>query len=580
MINPYTRFKFKRFLRRSRSTPVRIAKFFNDNVFASSKKHAKIRKFSLMWLAVVFVIFGATATQALLERRTILVSVPSNGGTHREAVVGDLDNFNPLFAVDGANADVSRLLFAGLVEYSPEGELIGELAESWESNDSADTFTVKLKPNLSWHDGSKLTAEDIAFTINLIQNPDTRSPLKETWRGIQVQVIDELTVTFKLPNPFAPFPQLLTVGILPQHIVKDIDPANLRISNFAVSPVGSGVFELQEFDTAQNRIIMTAFDNYAQGEARLSRLIIRGYTTIDDARDALKQKLVDGLGSVDRLEGYSEEDGYQNSEPKLAIGNYMLFNSSKSLFSDAKLRKALTKAVNVSTLQQNVESPKPELRSVFLPSQLRATDPVNQLSFDASQAAKDLSAIGWKSANGTRNKDGRMLQFDLAVADRESTVAIAERIKEQLGAVGVIVTIQKTPVEDYQTDVVLPHKYDALLVSLTNGIDPDVFVFWHSSQAQPGGLNFSEIEDEELDSALEAGRTRTDRELREAKYKAFAERWQKLAPGVAINQEQYHYVRRNRAKGPLPKVFLQPKDRFNTVEKWTVLFNNVERKNL
>lgn len=581
MVNPYLRFTIKRRWRQIKQTPSQVVDFFSQNIFRSGKKYARVRRFSLSWLLFIAVLLSATMTQITLERRTILASVPAPGGTHREAVVGELDNFNPLFAVDGANADVSRLIFAGLSEYAVDGSIIGEMAEDWQANDTADEFTVKLRPNLTWHDGEVVTAEDIVFTIGLIQNPDTRSPLKDTWRGIEVEQIDDQTVKFSLPNPFAPFPQLLTVGILPQHILQGIEPKDLRVDDFNIRPIGSGAFSLTEFDVSQNRVILDSFDNYAQGKPKLSRLIVAGHESLEEAKSVLDQKLVDALGSL--TEFYEDEDdSLYETQPGLAVGNYLFMNSSRSLFKNNEARQAIVHAIDNSSILEAIENKRPIINSAFLPIQLQLKKNQEQLPYDVAKATKLLNDEGWKldAAATVLRKEGNDFSFRLAVANRPTQIIIAENIAQQLAKVGIKVEIQQIPSEDFQAQIALSRKYDAALIGITNGIDPDVFVFWHSSQAEEGGLNFANIKDDDLDTSLEAGRTRTNRKLRNAKYEAFAERWRELAPAKAINQELYHYVRRDRAVGEVSETLLKPSQRFDNVENWTVLFNQVEKRYL
>src|SRR5690606_16960206 len=140
------------------------------------------------------------------------------GGTYAEAVTGQIDTLNPLYASTEAEVSVSRLLFSSLYTFDTAGKLSESLAQSMDVDESGKIYTVKIRSDVIWHDGRELTAKDVAFTINLIKKPATMSPLRINWQDVEVRVIDDTTVEFRLPALYAAFPHALTFAVLPSHI--------------------------------------------------------------------------------------------------------------------------------------------------------------------------------------------------------------------------------------------------------------------------------------------------------------------------------------------------------------------------
>ena len=184
--------------------------------------------------------------QALTPHYTDVISRP--GGTYVEGIVGSISNLNPIYATTTADQIGARLLFGSLFAYDAQGQLQPDLAESIAVSESSDRrWRLKLKPGLVWHDGQPLTTADVAFTIKTIQTPASQSPLRTAWGGVDLELIDRLTVDFILPGSFSPFPHLLTVGIIPAHHLAEIDPADQRSAGFNQNPIGSGPFQFGRF---------------------------------------------------------------------------------------------------------------------------------------------------------------------------------------------------------------------------------------------------------------------------------------------------------------------------------------------
>lgn len=584
MFSPYVKFRSRRLRRKLKREFVKPFKKFHKNVdkliVKKWKKFSSARRFILGWTSLVLLLLGSLVGQIIAQQRTVMVEVPVEGGRYTEGVTGEFDNLNPLYAIDGADAAASRLVFSSLLEYSADGRLVGDVAEEWSGNEGGDTFTVQLREDVYWHDGEQLTAEDVVFTVESMKDPNAGSPLENTWEAVEVEAPDEFTVTFTLPNTFAPFPHLLRFGIVPEHILGEQSASQLRVAAFNIEPVGSGPFTFTDLDEEEGRLLLSQFDDYYGETPKIRRFELRTYEDEAQLADAFENGNIDGYGSTQPQLSVGEAHNRMNSE--LAVGTYLMFNTSRNLLSDATMRQALTQSLDVPAIRNVSDQELPTLSGMFLDEQLEFGSRQQQLGFKPEAADNTFDENGWKRSGGedSRQKNGDQLSLTLAYPDVAPFNQEAITITEQWEARGVTVTPQPVSPDEFQVDTALQHDYDAAIVSISNGLDPDVYVFWHSSFARDGGLNFSRISDDDLDNHLEAGRTRIDSQLRREKYKSAAERWRTLAPAVALHQNKYHYVQRSRINGYEAEILSQAKDRFNSVESWTARTEYVSHREL
>jgi len=206
---------------------------FDMHVVDRFAKLRFVRRPVLAWLLLILVLTISVFVQTRQLRGFYIDQVPVSGGTLKEGMVGEISNVNPLYVANSADASISKLIFSPLVEYDMDGQISENLAQKWNVNSTGTVYTFNIRTDARWQDGQKLTADDVVFTFDMLQHPDAKSPLAHSWRGVKVTKEGENSVKFALPNPFAPFLHSLTsVGILPQHILEDIGPDQLRGHRF------------------------------------------------------------------------------------------------------------------------------------------------------------------------------------------------------------------------------------------------------------------------------------------------------------------------------------------------------------
>lgn len=544
---------------------------------------APIRRFVMGWLSLLVLLIGAIVVQniALGGYYQRLKTVP--GGIYTEGVRGRFTNANPLYATSEVDTTVSRLIFAGLLTYNKQGKLVGELASDYSVDPHGTTYTVHLKPHLTWQDGRPLTSADVLFTYMLIKNPDTQSPLQSGWQGITVTAPNARTVIFKLPGVLAAFPYNLTNGIVPQHLLARISPSDLRSADFnTVHPVGSGPFAWQAVQVtdssnpqnAQEQVALVPFSRYQGGQPKLQKFVVTAFAS---EKQLTKAFVGNQLTAVEGLSGVPGELRHnssivQHSLP-LRAATMVFFKTSGGVLADQAVRQALLQAANVPDIINHLGYPARAVREPLLLGQL-GYDPTSvQPKFDLKSARATLDAAGWTlDKQGQRHKEGKTLKFVLSAANTSDYHVVGTKLYEQWHQLGVKVDVQYLEALDFQNALTY-HNYDAILNGITIGSDPDVFVYWDSSQADirsANRLNLSEYKNSTADAALEAGRTRLDPKLRTIKYKPFLQAWQHDAPALGLYQPRVLYLTHGQVHGLGDEPINTAVNRFDNVQNWEI----------
>lgn len=541
-----------------------------------------VRRFLISWVLLVVLLSGVTVSQVLSLNSLYLRSSPVPGGTYREGMVGAFTNSNPLYATSLADTTVSRLVFSSLFIRDSTGKLIGDLAVSMDVNEAGDLYTVVLKPDLSWHDGTPLTAEDVVFTFQTAAHPDAKSPLQQTWRQVTVTAVDERTVTFQLKNQLASFPLSLTTGIIPKHVLSVFKPQQLRSSNFnTLDPIGSGPFQWNKVETVgtgreeiQQQISLSANSTYHHGTPKLERYVVHTYANNEQLGQGFSEQEINamvGLDTVpDEFQNVSSINAY--STPLMAA-NMAFFKTDHPILKDVAVRTALIQAVNQPELVSQLGYPVIPVDQAVLKAHFTYNKKLSQHNFDLEAAKKLLDKSGWiKGEDGKRSKNDTPLTLKLYAQNTPDFTVVASQLQQAWAAAGVNTEVILQSSQELQTTV-QNRTYDILLSGITIGTDPDVFVFWHSSQADirsGSRLNFSHYKNDIADEALENERIRNEPKLRKVKFEPFQKQWRKDAPALGLYQPQFLYVTRGEVFGYNTRRMSYPVDRLWNIHDWMV----------
>ena len=522
----------------------------------------------MIWLAAIALLIAGLGIQYSWNSQGSKKDGAKSGGVYVEGVIGNISTLNPLLAASEPEQAVSRLLFSSLYNYDVTGALHTDLAESMTVKDDK-VYTIKLR-NAVWHDGKKLTAEDVVYTINLIKNPQVRSPLRVNWLDISARAIDDSTVEFMLPAVYAGFSHALTFPVIPKHILQSVSPSSMREADFSSNPVGSGPFAVKRVQTSESTsstdvVRMEPNTKYYGAVSTLSRLELRAY-----GNESLLAKAVNS-GEVSAASGLSlsaadniKSKQYSTKHWLLNKGVYLLMNNRSQTLQDARVRRALRYATDTSSIRATVGDNVARLDTPILQSQIAQKLPAAP-DHNLDKAKALLKEAGWTYNQGQwKGKDGRPLAVAVTTSSgRDEYKKIVDALKQQWSKLGVDVQLREIDTSSTTTSfvqsVLQPRDYDALLYELELGADPDVFAYWHSSQASASGYNFANYSNRTVDNDLVGGRSRTDPALRSAKYIQFVNQWLNDAPAIGLYQSVGSYVLNNGAS------IIEPRGSLNTM---------------
>ncbi len=389
--------------------------------FKVLKKKEKITLGIFVLLAVASLLF--LVTNFYFNHTKI---VPALGGTYTEGIVGQPRFINPIY---GETNDIDRtlidLVFSGLMTYDNQGSIVPDLASDVKISDDGKTYDFTLKNNTFWHDNEVLSADDIVFTIKTIQNSDYKSPLRANWIDVDVEKTSERSVRFRLKTPYNAFLENCTVKIIPKHIWQEILPENFSLSSYNLKPVGSGVFTFVDLNQNNTGFIeninLTSNRKYYNSPSFISNFNIRFFEKKDDLLTAINAKQIDGftLSAFDNNEVLAEKEvkqswfkGERFTSYSFALPRYfaVFFNNQKnSLFADVNLRKALSYAVDKTTLTEKItgetKNPVTIVNSPILSDFFGYAEPSTTYDTDLEKAKSLLDKAGFKdNGQGVREK--------------------------------------------------------------------------------------------------------------------------------------------------------------------------------
>ncbi len=571
--------RFSERAKKAESATVKHARRFVIDRIHSARE---VRRNIALWLMGMGVLIAVAAVQFFLFQSSYTTVASGNGGTYAEAMQGNITTLNPLYAATESERAVSRLLFSSLLTYDKTGQLRGDLAERYSVLEGGKRYRVTLKPVVLWHDGKRLTSDDVVFTVKLLKDPMANVAYRASWNDVDVKKIDDRTVDFVLPTSYAPFPHALTFPVVPKHLLAGVAPANLRESSFTSHPIGSGPFSFrlsQNVQTGDERTVvhMNKNQSYYDGAPKVDRFQLHSYKKSDSLVRALRSHAVNAVSGVSLAE-YKQLKNEPDTTTELrpvSAGVFALFNThGTGPLNDIRIRKALQVGTDVRKAINALPVELPVLDTPLLDSHVSLTG-IDKPKYDEKRAATLLDEAGWKLKDGERFKDKEPLSIRLVgIKDADYELVIANLAKQWRG-LGVRVETKlidtNDPSQNIANSVLQPRDFDVLVHELTLGADPDVYAYWHSSQAVQKGLNFSNYNSGVSDDTLASARTRIESELREAKYRSFVSQWLKDAPALGLYQSSATYAHTSSSSAfDKNEQFITPTDRFDSVNRWSV----------
>lgn len=522
----------------------------------------------------------------------------------REGVVGVVATLDPLYTTTQAERDLASLIFSGLTRLGPGNSLAPDLAEAWSAAADGKSYTFRLRRDLRWHDGLPVTSDDVVFTVRSLQHPDYDGHLQGAWRGIDVRRIDGRTVRFHLKTATPGFLQLTTMPILPAHLFADTPVADRAASPFGLDPIGSGPFQLESLGGEGARLVRAQAGQAALLEPVASPSVAAPAEPTPSragrpaaALDAVEFHFYDDeaalaeafdRGEVDAAAGLSAELAEATATAASVGGSHVVtyprtvltavvlnLRPDRAAFRDARVRRALLMSIDRQAIVAAVLGGAGRLSDTPIPPASDIYDPASgtAVPFDRKEAARLFAAAGWKRGDDGWVRPGvkGVVAFEVSTVEAAANpiaAAVAERVVADWRAAGlapVLVPYSGTELAERKLG---SRQYEAAVVDMNLGHDPDLFPLFASSQAVAGGSNVAGYQSARLDALLNASRAFVDAATRNTRYKSLQQTLAAQLPLLPICFADYGYLVRDSLEGPDPRLISSPEERFWDVLTW------------
>ena len=511
------------------------------------------------------------------------VLVPDRGGVFRDGVAGNPRYLNPLLCdATDIDLDLCRLLYRGLTTIDKHGRVAPDLAEWWNVEEGT-IYTFRLRPDQFWHDGRPVTVDDVIFTLSVLQNPEVFSlpDLTSLWRTVEVERLDDFTVRFRLAQPFTPFLDYTTIGLLPRHIWETTPAPELATQPLNATPIGNGPLQVVQSTAEMIRLEPSSF--YRGPSPYLTGLELRFYPDHASLFTAFLNGEIDGISQVlpqDLPIAAAREDLNLFSTVQAEYLTIILNQNNPDLpfFQEKAVRQALYYGLDRERLVNEVADGQGIVaHSIVLPENWAYHAGVKQYTYDLARANQLLTEAGWIDADGdgVREKDGRPLRFLLYSNDDPARQALIAQIAADWRSLGVEAVPTPVTFAGLVADFLNPRRFDAALIGWEITGDPDPYPLWHSTQAEGGGQNFSGWRNEDADELMEEARALTDEAARQALYARFQEVFAEEAPSLLLYYPVYTYGVSTRVHNVQIGALPQPSGRFATFADWYILTRRV-----
>jgi peptide/nickel transport system substrate-binding protein len=482
--------------------------------------------------------------------------------------------FHPLLVHIEVDEAIYFNLFSALWRVDPKGDfqpdLVAEIPTIENGGISADglRWRIKLKPDVKWHDGAPLTAEDVKYNIELIQNPKFLAGRRAGHELVRdITVVSSTELTWRMEKAYAPYPAILSwTFFVPKHLFEK--EADLNKPDFVNHPVGTGPFTWTE-RVPGDHITLTANPHYHGEGPHLERLIVKYVPDLTVLFTQFQAGDIDYIGLQGITPDHYEEakklaDRMVTPVPQAFIENIAL-NLGKPAFKDPAVREALYLAMDKKSIIEQIYYGLPTPTESYLPRQSWAFNPdLPQQIYDPEKAKKLLDEAGWKpGSDGVREKDGVRLEFTNSTTAGNHVREQAQQLLQQNWAdIGAKMTISNLPPAVMWGDYWMLSKFESAMVGIDFmvGPDPDATDYFSSKSIAAkggGGQNTCQYMNPLVDACLAEGASSADPAKRKAAYLKMQEQTRGDLPYLPIFRYAMVQGTKNKLQGFAPNVNVQ-----------------------
>lgn len=514
------------------------------------------------------------------------------------------NTLNPLNTENNSYYHFSKLIFEGLFEFDNDLNVVSQLAESYRIKDNGRTIEVKLRDDVLWHDGEKLKAEDVVFTVNTIKYANNNSSYGQLFSEamgshapsnirtiMDISIQDDRNIVINFDKGFSNNLEVLTFPIIPKHIFTRETENNsdfaraLEIDNYKV--IGTGPFKFESYEKMK-QIILKSNDRYREGKPYIDEIIGRVIGTEEDILTAFETGQINMATTIGvDWEKYSQNNRINILEYISPNYEFLGFNFSKEIFSGEdgqNLRRAIAYGIDRQAIIETVYLGHGTQTDVPIhPDSWLASEESNSFGYNLDAAKQELKKIGWEDRDGDGIlEDSNGTNISLSILTNSYNLIrskTAQMIKADLLKLGIVVNIESEDVKDdlIKEDIgaqwmkvneqISKGDYDIVLLGWNLSVIPELSFAFHSSQI-PYNTNMIKYSNGEMDEMLEETFLKG---TREEKIKSY-EKLQKLIvtdlPYVSLFFKNKALLVDSKIVGDLNPVFFNP---YKGIEKCYIL---------
>lgn len=521
------------------------------------------QKVFLVWMTLALCVFFFVLTLIYINNK-FLITIPKRGGELREGIVGTPRFINPVLAINSQDKTLAGLVFAGLTKIDKDNKSVLDMAESVQKSEDGLSYTVTLKNNLFFHDGEKVTTDDVIYTLSLVQNPSLKSPVKIKWEGVKIEKVSDTKVIFSLKQPYPLFERSLALGIVPKHVWKNLSIEEIAQSDQNIKAIGSGPYMVTSVESVSGiPRIFTLKENKknALGRPYITTLTIRSYQTEKLLEQAFQNREIDSFSVISHFATENFPKVVTPSETTTLPQTFSLFfNPNKEAFlADKDIRKALAIALNKEDLLKNLYGDGVGIAYTH--------DPFGTTGNNENPEKSNPEELIRNSAFKRKNASST-LSLTLTIGNSEENRKLADEVKKKWDKIGMHTTVQIFEFVDLNQRVIKNRDFQVVLSGTLIEDVSDLYAFWHSSQRAYPGLNIAGYASTKMDKNLESLRSEEDETRREELAGEIEQELYAETPAIFLYHPKLLYIKSNKIHATLPLYSINESSRFTDITSW------------
>jgi len=547
-----------------------------DHFFNLIEKQRPSDRIIMKTLLLIILIGGTFLIFSLNKNHSVLF--PTRGGVVVEGILGIPRFINPALAITRTDQDTTALLYSGLMKITENGDLVPNLAEKVSIEDEGKTYRITLKKDRYFHDGEPITANDVAFTINLIKNPDLKSPLRANFDEVEVEVKNNYELDLKIKAPYSPFIENLTLGIMPKHIWGNVPIEQLPFSQYNTEPIGSGTFKIESVVRDNSGLISSYILKPVQNnpeKSNLSMVELKYFQNTENLSRAFQNKTINSTAylSAKEIKKLNPAEIKIISEPLPRVFAIFLNQNRSPALRDKAVRQALNLTIDRQAIINEVLGGYGVPTDSPVPNQENNIKSEDEVTFSFEKATEILEDGGWKKGitgffEKEIDKNTEVLSITIRTSNTELYEKTALLLAENWRKLGAEVQIEQYEQTGLVQSVIRTRDFQALLFGLETSRTVDLYSLLHSSQKDDPGLNISQYTNISVDKALEKINVSESKEETERALVEINDTLKDELPIFFIfTQNMIYVLDKNITTTPITKIG-KYSDRFMNIDNW------------